>query len=73
MSDYDRLPTPEEVGVKLGLSTRTVMDAARRGDIPYVRMPGCKFKRFRGETIDQLVADLETPGSGVVPKKRGGA
>lgn len=39
----------------LGIPYTTLLDAARRGEIPYVRIPGCRRWFFDRRDLDQAV------------------
>jgi excisionase family DNA binding protein len=57
----DALLTPAEVAELLAVTRRWVEDATRRGDIPHIRLG--RFPRYRRETIDEWLAELERAGT----------
>jgi excisionase family DNA binding protein len=55
--DESRLLTADEVADRLGVGVKWVWAQARAGSIPHVRLG--RYRRFRPETIDRWIADLE--------------
>ncbi len=51
------LLTAEEVAAMLGMGTDWVYAETRAGRIPHVRLG--RYRRYRAETIEQWIADLE--------------
>lgn len=52
-----RLLTAEEVADRLGVSRSWVYAAVRSGEIPHLKLG--RYVRFRPETIDAWLADIE--------------
>ena len=56
-----RLLTAEDVAERLGVGVKWVWAQARAGKIPHVRLG--RYQRFRPETIDAWIAQLEEGGT----------
>lgn len=50
-----RLLNAQDAAMYLGIPYTTLLDAARRGEIPYVRIPGCRRWFFDRRDLDQAV------------------
>ena len=67
----DRLLTAEEVAERLGMRTDWVWAHARAGRIPHVRLG--RFVRFRAESIEQWLEEIERGATINGGNKRRGA
>jgi excisionase family DNA binding protein len=56
-----KLMTAEEVAERLDVGVKWVWAQARAGNIPHVKLG--RYRRFRPETIDSWIAELEESGS----------
>ena len=55
-----KLLTAEDVAERLGVGVKWVWAQARAGKIPHVKLG--RYQRFRPETIDAWIAQLEEGG-----------
>lgn len=55
MRDEDELLTALEVAQILKVRHKWVYEAAGRGDLPYVKLPGGRYVRFRREDVDEFI------------------
>jgi excisionase family DNA binding protein len=61
-SRASKLLTAEEVAETLGVGVKWVWAQARAGKIPHVKLG--RYRRFRPETIDAWIRELEESDSG---------
>ena len=58
-----RLLTAREIAQRLGVSAETVLRWARRGEVPFIRLPGGAI-RFREDEIEEWLEERATPSRG---------
>jgi excisionase family DNA binding protein len=63
-----RLLTVDEVAERLGVTKDWVWAQARAGRIPHVQLG--RYRRFREETLESWLADLEQHGTAVPQGRR---
>lgn len=54
-TDEESLLTALEVAAILRVRHKWVYEAAARGDLPYVKLPGGRYIRFRREDVDEFI------------------
>jgi excisionase family DNA binding protein len=63
------LLTAKDLATKLGVTTGWIYAAVRAGAIPYVRLG--RYVRFRAESIDWWLSEIERGNIPQNPKRRG--
>ncbi len=54
--------TVKDIAPKLGVSTKTVYDLAKRGKIPSFTLPGSRLRFFRAADVAEWLARLDAHG-----------